>query len=225
MIEVLNGTPGPGDTGVGADGRSQPLVVSRVTRPRRPGAPQGKKPRNATSACRRTRAPVLARLLNRIRFISHIPESTMRPFAKSAATLVGALALPLAMSTAFAGPPAPAADESIGPAQLEIAPHVLTGRADCEFGQHVDVTPVEGRPGLFKVSHGKSKYLMVPQETSTGAVRLEDRKAGVMWLQIPAKSMLMDSRAGRRVVDLCQTARQRDTPAGVGIGIVTAVTH
>lgn len=99
--------------------------------------------------------------------------------------------------------------ESISQAQLDIASRVLTGKADCEFNQQVDVAPVEGRPGFFKVGYKGASYTMVPQETTTGAVRLEDRRAGVMWLQIPSKSMLMNSKIGQRMVDSCMHAEQR----------------
>jgi hypothetical protein len=99
---------------------------------------------------------------------------------------------------------------------------VHTGIADCEFAQTVEVEPLAQRPGYFRVSMGRKAYTMAPQETTTGAVRLEDRRAGVVWIQIPAKSMLMDAKAGRRVVDACQHAEQRlaATVAGApGIGI------
>ena len=61
--------------------------------------------------------------------------------------------------------------------------------------------------------------------TLTGAVRLEDKAAGVMWLQIPAKSMLMNVKVGQRMVDGCQHATQRAASmavaaAGTGLGIV-----
>lgn len=134
------------------------------------------------------------------------PEGTKTRAAKAAAT-------PAVVPTAVP-------DEAISPAQLEIAPRVLIGRADCEFGQHIDIAAVDGRPGMFRVSHGKNQYMMVPQETTTGAVRLEDHRTGEIWLQIPAKSMLINARAGHREVDMCQTSEQRASGAGVGIGIV-----
>lgn len=99
--------------------------------------------------------------------------------------------------------------ENLNAAQLEIAARVLTGTADCEFSQTVAVAPLEGHPGHFRVGFKKAVYTMVPQETSTGAVRLEDKKAGVMWLQIPAKSMLMNSKLGQRMVDSCLHPEQR----------------
>jgi hypothetical protein len=39
-------------------------------------------------------------------------------------------------------------------------------------------------------------------------VRLEDKRAGVVWLQIPAKSMMMNSRIGQRMVDDCKHPTQ-----------------
>ncbi len=41
----------------------------------------------------------------------------------------------------------------------------------------------------------KSKdYVLYPVLTNTGAVRLENAKDGLMWLQIANKSMLMDTK-------------------------------
>jgi hypothetical protein len=99
--------------------------------------------------------------------------------------------------------------ESINAAQLEISDRVLTGTAQCEFSQTVDVERVREIPGHFRVRFKRASYWMVPEETSTGAVRLVDRKRQVIWLQIPAKSMMMDQGAGRRLVDSCQHAEQR----------------
>jgi hypothetical protein len=105
--------------------------------------------------------------------------------------------------------------QRISEAQLQVADRVLTGIAQCEFAQHVSVEPVAGQPGHFRVRHLKASYTMVPEETSTGAVRLEDKKAGMVWLQIPSKSMLMNARAGQRVVDGCMHAEQRAATSAV----------
>ena len=101
------------------------------------------------------------------------------------------------------------ATEAINATQLDIAARVLTGKASCEYNQTVDVDPVDGKPGMFKVRYKGVSYVMVPEETSTGAVRLFDRKTAVVWLQIPVKSMLLDSREGHRMVDLCTHSEQR----------------
>ncbi|WP_395703763.1 hypothetical protein [Aquabacterium sp.] len=99
--------------------------------------------------------------------------------------------------------------EQITEAQLAVAARVLTGDADCEFNQKVAVNAVDGQPGHFTVAFKKAVYRMTPQETTTGAVRLEDKKAGMVWLQIPVKSMLMNAKIGQRMVDACTQPEQR----------------
>jgi hypothetical protein len=96
-------------------------------------------------------------------------------------------------------------------AQSLMASQVHVGRADCEFKQFVVIDRAD--PGTFRVRHAGVTYTMVPEETSTGAVRLLDRKTGVVWIQIPVKSMLMNSRAGRRMVDACMSPAQRQAQA------------
>jgi hypothetical protein len=105
--------------------------------------------------------------------------------------------------------------ESISDNQLQIAQRVLTGTAQCEFNQSVSVDAMQDKPGHFKVSFNKVSYTMVPQETTTGAVRLEDKRNGIVWLQIPSKSMMMNHKVGQRMVDSCMHAEQRAAVAAV----------
>ena len=104
---------------------------------------------------------------------------------------------------------ASAAVSEITANQLDIAARVLTGEADCEFGERVSVDAITTNPGYFKVSFKKGVFTMTPEETSTGAVRLQDIKSGVVWLQIPTKSMLMNQKVGQRMVDGCTHSEQR----------------
>lgn len=136
-----------------------------------------------------------------------------RPAATQAAARPAAAVKP----TAKAPPRRPAAPPPVEPETLELSPaqlaaaeRVHTGRADCEFDRSVEVDPLPGRPGHFDVRLGARRFLMVPQDTSTGAVRLHDRKADVVWLQIPSKSMMMDNRLGQRLVDACLHPAQRE---------------
>jgi len=85
---------------------------------------------------------------------------------------------------------------------------VHTGRMVCELGNSVTVTPDPQQPTRFVVQMKKNTYLMTPVETTTGAVRLEDAQAGAMWLQLPHKSMLMNSKLGQRMADECQSDHQ-----------------
>lgn len=99
--------------------------------------------------------------------------------------------------------------ETISDNQMQIANRVLTGAAQCEFNQTVKVEPIDSKPGHFQVAFNNASYVMTPQETTTGAVRLEDKRNGIVWLQIPSKSMMMNQKAGQRMVDGCQHAEQR----------------
>ena len=116
-------------------------------------------------------------------------------------------AKPAAKAVAKAAEPVEA--QALNATQLDIAKRVHTGKASCEFDQSVSVTPVTNHPGHFTLGFKNVNYTMVPEATTTGAVRLEDKKAGVVWLQIANKSMLMNTRIGQRLVDACQHAEQR----------------
>jgi hypothetical protein len=119
-------------------------------------------------------------------------------------------AKPKATRPAAKKPPAAPALPEATPEQIEAATLVFYGRYDCELNQAIDVTPNSKRAGYIDVKHGKLTYLMKPVLSSTGAVRLEDVKGQTLVVQIANKSMLMDVKAGRRLVDECVSARQRE---------------
>lgn len=97
--------------------------------------------------------------------------------------------------------------------ELQIARGIHTGRIQCELGADVTVTADEKNPGFFHVSAGKQNYYMHPVESRTGAIRLEDNRAGAMWLQLGNKSMLMNQKLGQRVADECAAPQQREFAA------------
>lgn len=114
--------------------------------------------------------------------------------------------------------------EEIDANRLGIAARVLTGKAECEFNLNVDVEPLAGKPGYFQVHFKNASYVMVPEETTTGAVKLRERRTGVIWLQIPTKSMLLDEREGHRLVDACTLAEQRAAVSAVAAAADSSVT-
>ena len=104
--------------------------------------------------------------------------------------------------------PQPEPDTLMGPDELAIAERVHKGPLPCELGASVRLEADATQPGYFYL-HGKGfRYRMHPVATSTGAIRLEDRKAGAVWLQLANKSMLMDQHKGRRLADECANAEQ-----------------
>lgn len=113
-----------------------------------------------------------------------------------------------------------AAEAALEPIELAIAQQVHTGVMRCELGASVTLTNDPQSPGYFNVQGKNFRYRMFPVVSSTGAIRLEDPKAGAVWLQLANKSMLMNQKAGQRMADDCMSPAQltvaqgmRDKPA------------
>ena len=91
---------------------------------------------------------------------------------------------------------------------IELAKRVYVGSIPCELGAAVSITPNEKRPGFFMVQTKNTRFTMHPVESRTGAIRLEDPKAGALWLQLGNKSMLMSQKMGQRLADECMSQAQ-----------------
>ncbi len=156
--------------------------------------------------------------------VSTTATSTPTPPTRAAMPQVTAPA-PVAVSPAPIAPIAPIAPTApmatppsaalVSPAVMPVAQTTATdnvhvGRMVCELGNAVSVTPDASRPGSYWVQMRQHRFHMTPVTTTTGAVRLEDAHAGAMWLQLPHKSMLMNSKLGQRMADECQSAHQLD---------------
>lgn len=89
------------------------------------------------------------------------------------------------------------------PQELSIAERVHVGQLPCELGASIRLTADANTPGYFNLQGKGYKYRMRPVVTTSGAIRLEDEKAGAVWLQLANKSMLMDQKNGRRLADEC----------------------
>ena len=101
--------------------------------------------------------------------------------------------------------PLPTADKS----QMDAAERTYFGSYTCELDQSIDVGMSAKAPGYVDVSFKKKTYTMKPIVSSTGALRLEDVKGVMLVIQIASKSMMMDTKAGQRVVDGCVHEKQR----------------
>ena len=117
---------------------------------------------------------------------------------------------PKAARPAASKPAPPAPPPEATPEQAEAAQRVYQGRYDCEFKQVVEIAADAVHTAYFDVTFGKKTWLMKPVLSSTGAVRLEDVKGETLVVQIANKSMLMNVKAGHRLVDECVHVRQRE---------------
>ncbi len=122
-----------------------------------------------------------------------------KPVAKKAAKAAKAPAKPVVDLT-------PAAT----PEQIDAAGRVYYGTYDCELGEKVEVIADEKHPSYVEVKHIKADYTMKPVLSSTGAIRLEDVRGETLMVQIAAKSMLLNTKTGHRIVDACVSPKQRE---------------
>lgn len=99
-------------------------------------------------------------------------------------------------------------EAAMTPVELAIAERVQVGKLPCELGASVTLTADTQNPGYFDMQGKNFSYRMVPVPTSTGAIRLEDQKAGAVWLQLANKSMLMNQKLGIRLADECASPAQ-----------------
>ncbi|MDO8280316.1 MAG: hypothetical protein Q8K31_00970 [Burkholderiaceae bacterium] len=139
-----------------------------------------------------------------------IAQSVPRTASRSPAKVVAK-----AVTKGVANKPAPAAvhqiaadEQPLGPAELAIAERVHVGHLPCELGAVVHLSADPVKPGYFTMETKSARYRMAPVVTSTGAVRLEDRHGGAVWLQLMNKSMLMNQKLGQRLADDCMSPTQ-----------------
>jgi hypothetical protein len=55
----------------------------------------------------------------------------------------------------------------------------------------------------------KSIHRLRRVETDTGANRFENKKAGLLWIGIPSKGILLDTRKGQQLANECKTAEMQ----------------
>ncbi len=100
-------------------------------------------------------------------------------------------------------------DNALPAELLAIAERVQTGRIPCELGHNVGILADEKSPGYFTITTGSQRFRAIPVLTTTGAIRLEDKARGGVWLQLANKSMLLDEKNGKRLADECMGAAQK----------------
>jgi|GEM_PF-3661783 len=77
----------------------------------------------------------------------------------------------------------------------------IGGLFHCELGNKIE-SKVQSDDAVHVTWKGKT-YAMNRVDTSSGAVRMEDKVSGLVWIQIPAKSFLLDSRKGQQLANEC----------------------
>lgn len=121
---------------------------------------------------------------------------------------------------------APAASEQLAAAAL-----IIYGDYPCEFDKSLRISLNPKFEGYVDLLMDKQRFTLKPVLSHTGALRLEDVRGRLLVVQIPVKSMVMDTKIGKRLVDECvhetQSENRRKLAAapplpGLGIDPVKA---
>ncbi len=136
-------------------------------------------------------------------------SATAQTPAKPAAAGAAAAKAPVKPAAKAAPVKAAAAVAALSEEQLSIAQIVHTGRIACADGASVNITPDAKQAGAFDLVFGKLAYDVVPVPAKSGAVRLENEKAGIVYMQLANKSMLFNEKQGKRLADDCISPAQK----------------
>jgi hypothetical protein len=78
----------------------------------------------------------------------------------------------------------------------------------CELGNRLTIYRNEDDDRHIALRWKRRLHRMTRVDTSTGAERFENRRYGLVWIGIPAKGILLDSKQGRQLANECRNAEQ-----------------
>jgi hypothetical protein len=102
---------------------------------------------------------------------------------------------------------------AVSPADAEDAaePSVADARAtefDCELGNKITIYANADDDKHIALRWKKRLHRLTRVDTTTGAHRFENKLFGLIWIGIPAKGMLLDSKQNRQLANECKSPDQ-----------------
>ena len=82
----------------------------------------------------------------------------------------------------------------------------------CEMGKRVGVQGNPQTDSAIDLRWQGQIYRLLRVATSTGANRFEDRGSGLVWISIPSKAMLLNSKLGEPVANECKARGNGSRP-------------
>ncbi len=83
-----------------------------------------------------------------------------------------------------------------------------TTEFDCELGNKITIYQNDTDDQHIALRWKKRLHRLTRIGTTTGAQRFENRNYGLIWIGIPAKGMLLDSKQNRQLANECRNAEQ-----------------
>jgi hypothetical protein len=108
-----------------------------------------------------------------------------------------------------------AAAAAAAAAEAEPEPDItdtVTSEYSCELGNKVTIYRHETDDAHIALRWKKRLHRLQRVGTTTGALRFENIKFGLLWIGIPSKGMLLDSKLNRQLANECKNAEQAAPP-------------
>lgn len=135
------------------------------------------------------------------------------PACRTSTTTVAVLALTGALLTACATSTPPQTNAANAPNSREpsarssakqLSFKLPSGVYRCEAGQQVEI---QRNAADIALAWQRSRHTLRRYDSESGLPRFEDRDNGLVWIDLPWKSVLMDSRSGRPLANECKAAK------------------
>lgn len=114
--------------------------------------------------------------------------------------------------TKKAAVPAPVKEEPIDENDEDSREPNIAGSAvteyHCELGNKLTIYKNEGDEKYMALRWGKRIHRMTRVGTTTGAIRFENKKTGLVWIGIPAKGILLNAKIGQQLANECKDQDQ-----------------
>lgn len=106
----------------------------------------------------------------------------------------------------------PAAAAPVDEAEPDVADAVKTDY-NCELGNKITVYHNEKDDSQISLRWKQRLHRLTRVGTTTGAQRFENAAFGLIWIGIPAKAMLLDSKKGQQLANECKNPEQAKAAA------------
>ena len=94
-----------------------------------------------------------------------------------------------------------------GVQQKQLSFQLASGVYRCEQGQTIEVFRDARNANLIELNWQSSRYSLQRYDSASGLPRFEDRKNGLLLIDLPWKSVLMDINSGQPLANECKAAR------------------
>lgn len=113
------------------------------------------------------------------------------------------VALSLVLSACVTQPQVPSSQRS---GQLDLT--LASGDYNCELGQHIQVErDIRDQVNYrVRIAWKGATYRLERDHSYSGLPRFEDSASGLVWIDLPWKSMLLDGRSNKPLANECRSA-------------------